>query len=283
MRLQRIYHFRLLIAIILALCLSMAVSFSNGALAAEPAKATLVSPTGTIYEDTPTYAWNAVSDSTWYYLWVNDGTGNPVNKWYTAADAGCGSGSGLCSITPNTELALGSCEWWIQTWNDDGYGDWSDSLSFAVEEGFSEASIQGTYAFTGMEQGGALAPQGASVVQEAAMGIFSADGKGSIIGKISWNMYDFGGQVPGSDRLVLHRFPFTGTYTLEDDGFGNDGFGTMAASVDLNQDGVADVTISGKLVITKTKNRMALEFWFIGDEPMAGGSIVIIHFYKREK
>ncbi len=261
----------------------MAVSFSNGALAAEPVKATLVSPSGTIYEDTPTYAWNAVSDSTWYYLWVNDNTGNPVNTWYTAEDAGCESGSGLCSITPITELALGSCEWWIQTWNDDGFGDWSDSLSFTVEEGFSEASIQGTYAFTGMEQGGALVPGSGSVVQEAAMGIFSADGKGSLIGKISWNTYDFLDQVPNSDRLVLHRFPITGTYTLEDDGFGNDGFGTMAASIDLNQDGVADMVLSGKLVITKTTNRMALEFWFIGNQPVEGEPIVIIHFFKREQ
>lgn len=279
MRSQKIYHFRLLIAITLTLCLSMAISFNNGALAATPNKATLVSPLGTIWEDKPAYIWNAVSDSTWYYLWVNDSTGNPVKQWYTAVEAGCGSGSGLCSMTPNTELALGSCEWWIQTWNDDGFGDWSDSLSFTVEEGFSEDSIQGAYAFTGMEQGGAPAPAAsASTVQEAAMGILSADGKGSIIGKISWNMYDFLDQVPGSDRLVLHRFPFTGTYTIE-----ADGFGTMTASVDLDQDGVADVEISGKLVITKTTDKMTLECWFIGDEPLAGGSIIIMHLFKREQ
>ena len=282
MRSQKIYHFRLLMAITLTLCLSMAISFTNGALAATPNKATLVSPLGTIWEDKPTYIWNAVSDSTWYYLWVNDSTGNPVNQWKTAAEVGCESGTGLCSITPDIGLALGSCQWWIQTWNDDGFGEWSPSesvgLSFTVEEGFSATSIQGVYAFTGMEQGGAPAPQNDSVVQEAAMGLLSADGKGSIIGKISWNMYDFLDQVPGSDRLVLHRFPFTGTYTIE-----ADGFGTMTASVDLDQDAVADVEISGKLVVTKTKDKMTSEFWFIGDEPMPGGSIVIIHFFTREQ
>jgi hypothetical protein len=110
------------------------------------------------------------------------------------------------------------------------------------------------------------------------MGIFSADGKGNIIGQISWNMYDFLDLVSGSDRLVLHRFPFTGTYTLEDDGFG-----TMTASVDLDQNGVADVEISGKLVITKTTDTMAIECWLIGDEPLTGGSIVIMHFFKREQ
>jgi hypothetical protein len=257
----------------------MTASFSNGALAAVPGKATLVSPMGTISEDTPTYTWNAVSDSTWYYLWVKDSTGTPIKTWYTASGAGCGGGSGLCSITPTTALALGSCTWWIQTWNSDGNGPWSDSLSFTVEEGLNEASIQGTYAFTAMEQGGAPAPSNDSVVQEAAMGIISADGKGAISGKITWNMYDFLNQVPGSDRLVLHRFPFTGTYAVE-----NDGFGTMIGYIDFDQDGVVDAELTGKLVITKTKDQMALEFWFIGDPPpTGGGSIVIIHFFMREQ
>jgi hypothetical protein len=279
MRTQRIYNFRLLIAIILTLCLSMAVGFTNGAVAAAPGKATLVSPMGLVYDDTPTYTWNAVSDSTQYYLWVDDSTGTPIKKWYTATESGCGDGSGLCSITPNTALALGSGEWWVQTWNNDGYGPWSDSVSFTVEEGFDQASINGTYSFTAMEQGGAPAPSSDSVVQEAAMGIVSADGKGSMAGKISWNMYDFPGLVPNSDRFVLHRFPITGSYTLE-----ADGFGTMTSSIDLDQDGDIDMQISGKLVVTKTKDKAAIEFWFIGDEPPpGGGSIVIIHFFKREQ
>jgi hypothetical protein len=233
---------------------------------------------GTIYDDAPTYTWNAVSNSTWYYLWINDSTGNQIKIWYTAADAGCGGGSGLCSITPNLELALGSCEWWIQTWNNDGDGPWSASLLFTVEEGFNEASIQGTYAFTAMEQGGAPAPLSESVVQEAAMGIMTADGNKSMSGKISWNMYDFLDQVPGSDRLVLHRFPLTGKYTLE-----ADGFGTMVGYIDLDQDGAADMEISGNLVITKAKDKMALELWFIGNEPMIDGSIVILHLFRREQ
>jgi hypothetical protein len=32
-------------------------------------------------------------------------------------------------------LAQGSCQWWIQTWNDAGYGPWSDGMSFAVTTG----------------------------------------------------------------------------------------------------------------------------------------------------
>jgi len=276
MRAQKI-NYRILFAISLILCLLMAVIFSNGALAAAPGKATLVSPVGTISNNTPTYTWNAVSNSRWYNLLVIDSTGTSINEWYSAAQTGCGGGSGLCSITPSTALAIGSGKWWIQTWNSEGSA-WSNSLSYTLEKGFDEASIQGSYAFTAMDQGGAPAPSSDSVVQEAAMGIISANGKGGVIGKISWNMYDFLDQVPDSDRLVLHRFPFTGTYTVEDDGFG-----TFIGSIDFDQDEVVDVEMTGKLVITKTKDQVALEFWFIGDPPPTGESIVIIHFFKREQ
>ena len=73
-----------------------------------PGAATLVSPSGTITTTTPTYTWNAVSNSTWYQLWVNDSTGNKIKDWYTASETGCGSGTGTCSVTPSKALANGS-------------------------------------------------------------------------------------------------------------------------------------------------------------------------------
>ena len=99
-----------------------------------PGKATLVSPSGTISTSTPTYTWNAVTSATWYYLWVNDSSTNSgkIKTWYTSADAGCGSGTGTCSVAPSTGLAAGAGQWWIQTWNDAGYGPWSDAMSFTV-------------------------------------------------------------------------------------------------------------------------------------------------------
>lgn len=98
-----------------------------------PGKATLVSPTGTINTTTPTYTWNAVSNSTWYYLKVNDSSGLPIIQiWYAAAQAGCGSGTGTCSVSPSTELGVGARSWLIQTWNDGGYGPWSDEMQFTV-------------------------------------------------------------------------------------------------------------------------------------------------------
>ncbi len=103
------------------------MSFTAGSL---PPAATLGSPSGTISTATPTYTWNAVPTVTWYYLWVDDATGNKIKQWYTAAQAGCGSGTGTCSLTPGTALAPGAGRWWIQTWNPVGSGPWSSPLAF---------------------------------------------------------------------------------------------------------------------------------------------------------
>jgi len=98
-----------------------------------PAAATLISPSGRISTSSPTYSWNAVPTATWYQLWVNDASASPkIQQWYTAAQASCASGAGTCSVTPTTALATGRAQWWIQTWNDWGYGPWSDAMSFIV-------------------------------------------------------------------------------------------------------------------------------------------------------
>jgi hypothetical protein len=117
-----------------------------------PPAATLISPSGTISTNTPTYTWNAVSNSTWYYLWVNDSaTAAKIQTWYTAAQAGCGSGTGTCSVTPSTTLASGSATWWIQTWNSFDYGPWSNGMPFSVTGGAAfNALFNGTM--------GAMAP-----------------------------------------------------------------------------------------------------------------------------
>ncbi|MBF0567182.1 MAG: DUF1566 domain-containing protein, partial [Nitrospirae bacterium] len=54
---------------------AVTATFTNPNL---PGTATLVSPTGANITTTPTYTWNAVSNATWYYLWVNDSTGTAV-------------------------------------------------------------------------------------------------------------------------------------------------------------------------------------------------------------
>jgi hypothetical protein len=110
-----------------------------------PEKATLISPSGTITENSPTYTWNAVENSTWYYLWVNDSTGDKkILKWYTDDEANCGDGTGECSVTPATELADGAAKWWIQTWNDavcSTCGPWSAGMSFTVNTGTVDPGV----------------------------------------------------------------------------------------------------------------------------------------------
>lgn len=98
---------------------------------APPAAAVLTSPLGGVGTLTPTYTWQAVPASTWYYLWVNDATGNVIKEWYTAAQAGC-AGSSTCSITPSVTLAQGSATWWIRTWNAIDNGPWSAIGNFST-------------------------------------------------------------------------------------------------------------------------------------------------------
>jgi hypothetical protein len=100
-----------------------------------PVAATLVSPINNAVtaDNTPTYTWNAVNGSTWYYLWVDlQGGGNVIKQWYTAAGAGCPSGTGTCSVTHATVLADGNHDWWIKTWNSNGNGPWSSRGDFSV-------------------------------------------------------------------------------------------------------------------------------------------------------
>ena len=97
-----------------------------------PEKTTLLSPSGIMTDTTPSYSWDAVSNSTWYYLWVNDASGNVIKKWYTASALGCASGEQTCSITPTTVLSTGNHTWWVQTYNTAGNGAWSNPLNFSV-------------------------------------------------------------------------------------------------------------------------------------------------------
>jgi hypothetical protein len=98
-----------------------------------PGQATLMSPSGKITTDAPSYTWNAVANATWYYLWVNDSSGNRIRSWHPASEVGCAGGTGTCSVAPERGLVPGPCEWWILTWNSLGFGPWSDGLKFILE------------------------------------------------------------------------------------------------------------------------------------------------------
>jgi hypothetical protein len=103
------------------LLMILIIIYSHIAYAAPPGQATLIAPSGTIADNTPTYTWNAVRAATWYYLWVNDSTATKIQQWYTASDVGCANSTGTCAVTPNTVLAVGVGRWWVLAWNPDGY------------------------------------------------------------------------------------------------------------------------------------------------------------------
>jgi hypothetical protein len=98
-----------------------------------PGAATLVSPIGgaSVSTLTPTYTWNPVTAATWYYLWLQDELGNVLAQtWYQGA-AVCGSST--CSVTPAVTTTNGhGHSWWIQSWNNAGYGLWSAQGTFRV-------------------------------------------------------------------------------------------------------------------------------------------------------
>jgi hypothetical protein len=94
-----------------------------------PGAATLVAPSGPGVSDRPTYIWNRVSDSTWYLLWVRPMGGNVrISQWY-AADQICGATT--CLVRPFPFLSPGPYEYYIQTYNDAGYGAWSAAMNFS--------------------------------------------------------------------------------------------------------------------------------------------------------
>lgn len=98
-----------------------------------PGQATLVSPTGSICSNTPTYTWNTVPGATYYYLWVNNSSGTAVHQqWYEASAVVTGA---TASVTPAVTLPGGSYTWWIQTWNSLGYGAWSPGMNFTLPTG----------------------------------------------------------------------------------------------------------------------------------------------------
>src|SRR5207249_8046455 len=51
---------------------------------------------------------------------------------YTAAQAGCASGTGTCSLTPSVTLSAGAGQWWIVTSNAAGNGPWSARGTFTL-------------------------------------------------------------------------------------------------------------------------------------------------------
>jgi hypothetical protein len=109
---------------------SVARQFTAPAAGRVPAQPVLTTPEASITDTTPTYVWDRVEGSTWYYLWVDGPSGTRIQQWYTAAAVCAGH---VCSATPTTELVSGVHRWWVRSWNDTGNGPWSASKDFSVQ------------------------------------------------------------------------------------------------------------------------------------------------------
>ena len=96
-----------------------------------PTVTTLLAPAGTINDSTPTYKWNAVSNTTHYILKVSDSANNIlINTLYSAAQVNCASGTGQCSVTPVANIGEGARKWSIRTKNRSIFGNWSIQRNF---------------------------------------------------------------------------------------------------------------------------------------------------------
>ncbi len=96
----------------------------NTTTIALPAAAVLTAPKGNIGTDyNPTYTWNNVVTATRYRLYVSGPGGVVLDQWYPAANI-CGVST--CSVLSPT-LGGGAYVWYVQTYNQSGFGPWSNN------------------------------------------------------------------------------------------------------------------------------------------------------------
>jgi hypothetical protein len=80
-----------------------------------------------------TFSWYAVAAATRYRLLVHDGdTLNEIDQIYTSTAAGCGGGSGICSITTGETLSPGTGRWFVQALDATNAGPFSPGLNFTI-------------------------------------------------------------------------------------------------------------------------------------------------------
>lgn len=71
----------------------------------------------------PELAWSeADPGATWYQLWINRDGVTYHSQWLDRTR----------TWRSATDLPAGEYRWWVQTWNSDGYGPWSDGAVFSI-------------------------------------------------------------------------------------------------------------------------------------------------------
>ena len=95
---------------------------------------TLISPSGAVSENPLTYSWQALPGSIRYQFMAKDSSGRRINKEYTAEEAGCPSGEGVCSVASEMEFSKGPCKWRVRGWDGSRYSPWSGAMSFSLDQ-----------------------------------------------------------------------------------------------------------------------------------------------------
>ena len=73
--------------------------------------------------------------ATSYALWVDDAkTAGKIQMVYSAAQLGCTTDTGTCTIAPGVTLANGAGKFWVKATNALGDGPWSGGLAFSAKK-----------------------------------------------------------------------------------------------------------------------------------------------------
>ena len=117
----------------------------TAAVRSVPPAPVLMAPLNITVAPTPSFTWAAVGGATSYLLKVNDAAQpEKILQSYTAVQAGCGAGTGTCSVIASVPLASGTATWTVQAINSIGAGPWSAAGAFTI--GAGSAGEAGTIA-----------------------------------------------------------------------------------------------------------------------------------------
>ena len=110
---------------------SVVINRSTSFCSSPPSPPTLTSPTGTVDQAMPVYAWESASCTDDYMLCIqNQYQKNIFYKWYPSASVD--NGDGTCDVNPGKVLAPGDYYWLVRGKNQYGIGTWSTALAFTV-------------------------------------------------------------------------------------------------------------------------------------------------------
>jgi hypothetical protein len=117
-----------------SLCVAALLVFGSSTAFAQPAPATLISPSADVVGSTITFTWQSSAGATWYHFWLGKpDTTLVTEQWYTAEHAGCAMG-GTCAIALAPPISAGAFVWHIRTWSSAGYGPWSLGYMFTARD-----------------------------------------------------------------------------------------------------------------------------------------------------